>query len=144
MSIKRMSAKLPTYASQQRGAMLLEALIAIVVFSMGVLAVAGLQASMVTNTTEASMRAEATYIAQKVVGNMWASPDTVASFVGESDISESSGLPNGVLKVERFDANPNQVRVTVTWQREGGDSHQVVTNARITGDVIQYAQPQKK
>lgn len=130
--------KIQTFAEKklQKGAVLLEALVAIVVFSMGVLAIAGLQAVMVTNTTEASMRAEATYIAQRTIGSMWADPSQLDNFEGETDIQDDSGLPNGKLLVELSDDNPNQVRVTVTWQREGGDAHKVVSNARITGDVI--------
>ena len=128
--------KIQTFAVKklQKGAVLLESLVAIVVFSMGVLAIAGLQAVMVTNTTEASMRAEATYIAQRTIGSMWADPSQLNNFEGETDIQDDSGLPNGKLIVEL--PATNQVRVTVTWQREGGDAHKVVSNARITGDVI--------
>lgn len=118
----------------QSGAILLEALIAIVVFSMGILAVAGLQATMIRNTTDANYRAEATYIAQQTIGLMWADPKNLASYEDE-DGSDISSLPNGKLIISRPNSN-EQVRVTVRWQLEGGEQHQVVTNARITGDVL--------
>lgn len=120
--------------STQSGAILLEALIAIVIFSMGILAVAGLQATMIRNTTDANYRAEATYIAQQTIGLMWADPKNLASYEDEAG-SDISSLPNGKLFISRPNSN-EQVRVTVRWQLEGGEQHQVVTNARITGDVL--------
>ena len=124
----------------QTGAILLEALIAIVIFSMGILAVAGLQATMIRNTTDANFRAEAAFIAQQTIGQMWANPKNINASVSPKDDNDNpvpssiSGLPNGQLIVERPAAN-EQVRVTVTWQIDGGEQHRVVTNARITGDV---------
>jgi type IV pilus assembly protein PilV len=138
--ISNQSQMLSTKRSQT-GAILLEALIAIVIFSMGILAVAGLQATMIRNTTDANFRAEAAFIAQQVIGQMWADPKNIDNSVSEKDNdgasipSPISGLPNGQLIVERPNEN-EQVRVTVSWQMEGGEKHQVVTNARITGDVL--------
>lgn len=130
----RNQSKMLSAKRTQTGAILLEALIAIVIFSMGILAVAGLQATMIRNTTDANFRAEATFITQQAIGQMWADPKNLANFVNEAG-SDINTLPNGKLIVSRPNAN-EQVRVTVTWQMEGGEQHQVVTNARITGDVL--------
>jgi len=48
----------------QQGIALLESMIAILIFSMGILALAGLQGVLVKNTSDAKYRAEATFIAQ--------------------------------------------------------------------------------
>lgn len=120
-------------AKYEQGAVLLEALIAIVLFSMGILAIAGLQATMVKNTTDANYRAEANYIAQKEIGRLWADPKNINDYLTTG--KPVDGLPNGVLKVERPNAN-EQVRITVTWRQPGEDEHKVVTNARMTGDVL--------
>ena len=101
---------------------------------MGILAVAGLQATMVKNTTDANYRAEATYIAQKAIGTMWADPGNIDNFVDE-DGADVISLPNGKLIISRPNGN-EQVRVVVRWNIDGEEAHQVVTNARITGDVI--------
>lgn len=55
----------------QRGAFLLEALIGILIFSMGILALMGLQAVSIKNTVEAKYRSEASYLANQIIARMW-------------------------------------------------------------------------
>jgi type IV pilus assembly protein PilV len=50
---------------------LLEALIAILLFSMGMLALAGVQAAAVKNASEAKYRAEASFLANQIIAQMW-------------------------------------------------------------------------
>ncbi len=115
----------------QQGVVLLESLIAILIFSMGILALMGLQAAMIGNTTDANYRAEAAYIAQKRLGDMWANPANLASFV-ELNTDISAQLPNGTRTVTLPTAS--QVQVAVTWQVPGKpDIHNVTLNARIAG-----------
>ncbi len=112
----------------QRGAMLLEALIAIVIFSMGILALVGLQASMLSNTSNAKYRADASYVAQQRVGQMWADSDNAINYLENQ--TAVSGLPNGKRTVTQ--PNLNQFVVTVTWQAPGdSEQHNVVMNASI-------------
>ena len=54
----------------QQGAMLLEALIAVVVFSIGVLALIGMQSVAIREVTEAKARSDASYLADKVLGDL--------------------------------------------------------------------------
>ncbi|WP_325111758.1 type IV pilus modification protein PilV [Ramlibacter sp.] len=61
----------PRMRRRQRGVMLLEALIAILIFSVGVLGLVGLQASAVKQSTEARMRADAAQLAEQLIGQMW-------------------------------------------------------------------------
>lgn len=58
---------------QQGGVMLLEALIAILIFSIGILGVVGLQATAVRQSTEARYRSEAAHLAEQLLGTMWTS-----------------------------------------------------------------------
>lgn len=120
--------------NSQQGVVLLEALIAILIFSMGVLALVGLQAAMIKNTSDAKFRAEASYIAQQRIGLMWADPDNAVGFV-ETDTDISSLLPNGRRNVSRPDPVnfPNQYLVTVSWQQPGEAQHQLAINASIAG-----------
>lgn len=65
----------------QRGSMLLEAFIAILLFSTGILGLMGLQAVSLKNTADAKYRAEASYLANQIIGQMWAdSPGTLGSY----------------------------------------------------------------
>ena len=51
--------------------MLLEALIAILIFSLGVLALVGLQTVSIRQSSEAGYRAEALMFANEIIGQMW-------------------------------------------------------------------------
>lgn len=57
---------------QQAGAYLLEALIGILIFALGVLGIVGLQAASLRTTTDNSLRAEAVFAATQIMGQMWA------------------------------------------------------------------------
>lgn len=113
-----------------KGMVLLEALIAILLFSMGILALVGLQANMLQNTTASKFRADASYIAQQQIGTMWANPANAATYVGSiTDIS--AVLPAGTLAV----ASPaaDQYTITVTWTPPGDAAHTFTTTASIAG-----------
>jgi type IV pilus assembly protein PilV len=58
-------------ARTQRGVMLLEALIAILIFSVGILGLVGLQATAVKQSTDARLRSEAALLADRLIGRMW-------------------------------------------------------------------------
>lgn len=121
-----------TLAEAQKGVVILEILIAILIFSMGVLGLVGLQAAMIKNTAEANYRAEANYIAQQRLGAMWADQANLDDYLEENtDISPL--LPNGERTVTFPDVG--QVRVVVTWQQPGDpDEHNVTLNARIVAN----------
>ena len=106
--------------SVQRGVVLIEALVAILIFSVGILAIVGLQANMIKNTAEAKYRSEASYIAN------------LASYV-ETDTDISALLPSGTRTVTQ--PTPGEFQVTVTWLKPGADEtrHNFTTTARITG-----------
>ncbi len=56
--------------------MLLEVLIALLIFSLGVLGLVGLQASAVKQSGQAKYRADATLLANELIGQMWLSGRT--------------------------------------------------------------------
>ena len=70
-NLKKQVLQLSRTFQSQKGVVLLESLIAILLFSLGILALAGLQAAMLKNTSDAQYRAEATFIAQQKLGEMW-------------------------------------------------------------------------
>jgi type IV pilus assembly protein PilV len=107
---------IPSAKSNQQGAVLLEALIAILIFSMGILALVGLQAAMIQNTTDSKFRADASYIAQKRIGIIWADPANAATYV-EANTDISSLLPGGLRTVTQ--TATNQFQVVVGWTAPG-------------------------
>lgn len=132
------------FRSTQQGVVLLEALIAILLFSMGVLAIVGLQATMVKNVADSKYRAEAGYIAQQRIGLMWADPDNLASYL-EANTDISTLLPGGARTVTQPAAG--EFTVIVGWTAPGETpaeddtappcfmtvAHCFTTTARITG-----------
>lgn len=62
----------PTSSSKnQRGIMLIESLIAVLIFSLGVLAMVGMQARAISHTSQAKYRADAAFLANKIIAQMW-------------------------------------------------------------------------
>ncbi|OYY50680.1 MAG: type IV pilus modification protein PilV [Methylophilaceae bacterium 17-43-7] len=118
------------YVSQnkQSGSVLLEALISVLIFSMGILALVGLQGAMVKNSSDAKYRSDASFIAQERLGRMWTDPTNVADYVeNETPVAL---LPNGKRTVT---VGPRRfATVTVTWEAPGMDPHQYVTSAYIS------------
>lgn len=68
-----------TSASRQGGFLLLEALIAILIFSVGILAIVGMQAAAVNAVGDAKYRSDAAILANELIGRMWASDRTTAT-----------------------------------------------------------------
>jgi len=120
----------PPPAFSQQGVVLLEVLISILIFSMAVLAIVGLQAAMVKNTTDAKFRADASYIAQQRIGAMWADPANIATYV-EADTDIASLLPDGRRTVTQLAVG--QYQITITWQAPGEAQHSYSIVAAIAG-----------
>jgi type IV pilus assembly protein PilV len=118
--------------STQQGVLLIEALVAILIFSVGVLAIVGLQAAMIKNTADSKYRSEASYIAQARIGQMWADPTTLASYV-ENATDISTLLPGGQRTVQQ--PTPGQFTVIVTWLQPGPNQtrHTFTASVSVTG-----------
>jgi type IV pilus assembly protein PilV len=57
--------------SSQQGVVLLEALIGLLIFSLGVLALVAMQAVSVSNVSNARYRTEAAFLANEIISEMW-------------------------------------------------------------------------
>ena len=93
----------------QRGVVLIEAMLSILIFSIGVLGVVGLQARMVQESIHAQYRIDASYFASQAV-----SQSMVGAFNStqwQADIA--SALPNGSGTVATAGT---QVTVSVFWR----------------------------
>jgi type IV pilus assembly protein PilV len=127
-----MKQHLPTSASSQQGVVIIEALIAILIFSFGVLGIVGMQANMIRNTSDSKFRSDAAYIAQQRIGLMWSDPVNVLNFLEPAPGTDISDLlPNGTRTVEQV--NVGEFVVTVRWQQPGEVQHKFTTTATITG-----------
>ncbi|MFD1122573.1 hypothetical protein ACFQ2T_08685 [Methylophilus flavus] len=124
LSFKPTKKGMPRRLRLQYGSVLIESLVAVVIFSMGVLALAGLQSAMLKNSNDNRYRAEAQLIAQTHVANMMAFGGDAATYVGQVDRARiRAQLPNGTLNFSAI--TNNMITVTVGWQLPGGRHHQV-------------------
>lgn len=76
------------FAHNQRGVMLLEALISILIFSIGILAIIGLQVNSIKLANDSRYRSDANLLANQLVGEMWVA-QTSPTFV--TDFSSPGG-----------------------------------------------------
>jgi type IV pilus assembly protein PilV len=115
----------------QQGAMLLEALIAVVVFSLGVLGLIGLQANATQSARNAKFRADANQVVSERVAILRFAPANLAGQT-ETDTNVSPLLPDG----KRTTTVAGDIAtVTVTWTVPGDSAtqrHRVVT--RVTAN----------
>lgn len=152
----RKSSMRPRTLDKQAGIMLLEGLIAILVFSLGILALVGMQGVAVKQVTDAKYRSDASLLASQLIGTMWVSNRTPAALKANFDTTngESTELTNWKVAVAATlpgitdDANQPTVDVTslgtvndgtvtmtIFWRTPGDDAsspiHKYVTVAQI-------------
>jgi type IV pilus assembly protein PilV len=119
--------------------MLLEALIAILIFSFGILGIVGLQAASIKSASEAKFRTDASFLANELIGRMWSDRAAISTtYAAPDDWSGrvASALPSGAGQVEvKLDANTALLRTTVTvqWNLPGEAQHKFISVAQING-----------
>ena len=84
--------------NQQRGMMLVEGMIAILLFSIGILAIIGTQAIAIKQTSDAKYRVDASFLANQAIGAIWTDRDDLESH--EVTDEAISALPNGKRTIE--------------------------------------------
>lgn len=88
--------------ASQEGVMLLEALIGILIFSLGVLALVAMQAVSISNVSNARYRTEAAFLANELLSQIWVDKGTNLSNVGNYAYpgGTSPGITTWVDKVK--------------------------------------------
>lgn len=96
--------------TRQHGGFLLEALVGILIFTLGVLGLLALQARAVTYTSDATYRAEAAFLANDFVARMWGQShaNIVANFsAGNTEYNQLQAEVERLLPgATNFDPNP--------------------------------------
>lgn len=97
---------------QEGGSVLLEGLIAILVFSMGILAIVGLQAAAIKTVADSQYRLEASFLANRLIAQMWTDTTNIANYA----------LPGGAA--------------AANWKNEVGALLPGATNAPPTVSIV--------
>lgn len=143
-----------------RGFSLLEVLIAIVIFSIGLLGLISMQARAIKQAGDAKLRAEASYLANQIIGQIWAdrsnildyihNPTTTAACTFSGAVATSSNvtnwlgatdkkgtvlgtLPNAAAQI-KIETGTNVVTVTLCWRApQETETHQFTSSGLISG-----------
>lgn len=127
---------------REQGVMLIEALIGILIFSIGILALIGMQATAMRATMDAKFRSEASFLANEIIGQMWIDRGAngtnlplyaIAPSIMPADCSTprscawftrvSQLLPNANgANAPTITVAGREVTVIVRWQRPGEDT----------------------
>lgn len=131
-------------AQAQQGVMLIEALIGILIFSIGILALIGMQATAIKNTTDARYRSEAAFLANQIIGQMWVDLPNLGRYdhddggnyaarnnwrTSVQNLLPGIDIANNLL-VPQVHVGPdaglglgqNEVRVIIQWRQPGEDA----------------------
>lgn len=132
---------------RQRGATLLEALIGILIFSIGILALVGMQALAIKHMSDAKYRSDAAFFANEIIGQMWVNRASLGTYAYAGAGAPPAAIDSWVTSIQNalpgVTAAANRpiitvagttVTVTVRWQLPGGaDVHRHITMAYING-----------
>ena len=127
-------------AKDQQGVVLLEVLIGMLIFSIGILAMLGMQATGMRATIDAKYRSEASFLANELVGIMWGDAGNLGNYA-TATCSSTAACDAWLTRVEQtlpsatganaptIVVSGRQVTVTVRWHRPGDSAasrHEVV------------------
>jgi len=122
------------------GVVLIEVMIALLIFMFGVLGLVGLQASVTRAQTDSKVPADASYLAGERVGRLWSDIGNLANYNGSSCASTAlckewqskvaADLPNGSGSVT-VDTSSGDVTVSISWSGPDGQTHTYSTHTTV-------------
>lgn len=110
---------------RQHGVMLIEALLAILIFSIGILAVVGMQSVAIKDVAQSKYRSEAGFLADELMAQMWTDNGNIAAYDYPQGASVPARLQTWVTRVNGKMPGGLQPVVTVTGATAQGGSVQI-------------------
>ncbi|MBK6715245.1 MAG: pilus assembly protein PilV [Burkholderiales bacterium] len=127
-----------------RGFAMIEALIALLIFTLATLGLVGLQASMMRANTGAKFRADAAYLASDLVGTMWADSPNLQSYTTANCASHANcqawasrlaaRLPGASYTIAPQASG--RVEISISWSVPSEGSHAFSTVTSINANSI--------
>ena len=119
-------------ARAQSGMALLECLMALLIFSVGLLGLLGLEARVMNISVDSENRGRAAMLASEVASQMWLNntvsatdPGVVAAGANANDQTQG-GLPGGAVTITQI-GTTNAADITVSWQETTGPASTLTT-----------------
>jgi type IV pilus assembly protein PilV len=126
--------------ARMRGSMLIESLVAMLIFLFGVLGLVGLQSAMTNAQTDAKMRADAAFLASDVVGRLWSDLPGMTAYSGPGCATQprckewqtriAEALPGGTGTI-KIDLTTGDVEIIVGWTMPTGQTHRYTTHTSV-------------
>jgi type IV pilus assembly protein PilV len=111
----------PVRKSTQGGFLLIEVLVSLLLFSIGLLAMLGMQTYAINDTMHGKYRTDAGYLANSIVGRMMVDKANVASYVNTSytarsawDSEVAAALPNATTSITLL--TDGSYTVVIRWK----------------------------
>jgi type IV pilus assembly protein PilV len=134
--------------NKQRGMALLEGLIALLIFSIGIIGLMGLQAAAIGNLTDSKLRVDASFLANQIIGHIWSERDNAAQYhynnTAASANCDPAAPPSGVnatvcnwlqnVRIMLPDAANQLQEIAVTNVATGVNDIQVIVRWRSPRD----------
>jgi type IV pilus assembly protein PilV len=127
----------PRIARTQRGIALLECLMALLIFSVGLLGLLGLEARVMNISVDSENRGRAALLASEIASQMWlnntvsATATPIVAITTNAGDQTKGGLPGGIANITAVAAN--SADITITWQEV---SDPAATPSTLTTRVI--------
>ena len=117
--------------------MLLEALVAILIFSIGVFSIVAMQAVAIKTVTQSKVRADAAFLASRLVSQIWTDAGNVGLYAYPGTGTPDVRLNNWIAAVNNRMPNSTSVPPIVTV------ANQTATGALVT-IVVRWQLPEEK
>ncbi|MCX7627171.1 MAG: hypothetical protein N2Z69_01980 [Methylophilaceae bacterium] len=130
----------------QAGSFILEALVSLVIFAVGLIALMGMSAQAVSQIGQSKYRNDASFLASELIGTLWVSPVAPSAFDyddwttrvsallpgGEAVVGDPPDDPDDLDCKDTGTGKPtgNTVCIKITW-RDKDMTHQYLTTTRI-------------
>lgn len=127
---------------RERGVALIEVLVAVLLFSLGVLGLIGLQSRAVSYSIDAEDRNRASLLANDAATQMWLTQsvtlDAAALAAWQARVNDplASGLTNGEGQVVAVGGTTNSADITIEWQTPARGTADNSPKSRLTTRVI--------
>lgn len=136
--------------TNQRGSFILEALISIVIFAVGMISLMGMSAQAVNQIGQTKYRNDASYLAQELIGELWVSANAPSAFdytawkarvaaalpggagvVGDAPVAGDAEYPLGCKNPGTGKPSSDRVCIKITWADKESDEHFFVTTTEV-------------
>ena len=116
------SVMIKTLRKQQSGSFIIEALVSVLIFMVGLIGLMGVSAQAVNQVSQSKYRNDASFLADELLGEIWVSTGTspAAAYLGSANYTAwqarvSSILPGGTGTVTLNTPSANMLTLVITW-----------------------------